>query len=1440
MRKNADIAITGMSGIFPGAGDLTAFWRNISNKVDAIETVPESRMESMFFEQGAEAVDRFYCRRGGFIDRFAEFDPIRFGILPLAVEGTEPEQLLTLSLAHRALMDAGAFENGSSFAKTGIIIGKGNYTGPGATRAIEVVRTGQQLIEMLKTVLPDLKSEDLDKIKKEFQSEKGRFSPDTAMGLIPNLTASLVANRLDLGGTAYTVDAACASSLLAIDHAVQELNSGRADMMIAGGVHASQNAPFWSIFNQLGALSKNQQIRPFDQRADGLLIGEGCGFIVLKRLADAVNDGERIYAVIQGVGVSSDGAGASVMSPTVHGQAKAIRQAWEMAGINTDQIGYLEAHGTGTPLGDKTELETLAQVFGQANHLPKAGIGSVKSMIGHAMPAAGIAGVIKTVLALYHNKLPPTLHCEQPVRAFDDTRFEPVRELQDWDQSGLPKYAGVNAFGFGGINAHVVIEGYQHAHGVNGYVNGNGLLAANEKTEAPKKDDVLLLARPSHEELLQALEQNEKGPGVGPYRIAVFDPTPERIAKAIKIVTKNNAWRNKQDIWYTNEPLLVNGGKTAFLFPGLDGLAGGEIDSVADYFKLPRYESADNAEENTVFSTAMNLLEKSRILDSAIKKLGITPDMNAGHSLGEWLAGRSSGLASEESVLHLLTRLNPELFEVKNTRFLAVGCSYDQLEPWLKGKKDIYLSIDNCPQQVILCGTLETVEEFSAILREKQIFHQQLPFQSGFHSPFVKDKLGQILDGLESMNFQKTSIPLWSATTLDTYPEDFEAIKALSIEHLVKPVRFRELIEKLYEEGARVFIQVGSGGLVGFVDDTLKGSTYSAVASNVAVRSGLCQLQRVMAALFVEGKSIDLSFMGIESILGAQPEVRSENRKLMKLQLGSPFVKDFSSLKDLAITRPKKELALDDFAHPVMKALSENLSEIAQIQSEIAGLVHYQPLIAPSAPLTIVKPPIQRKPFSRQLDISLENCPYLIDHSLLKQKPGWHCIEDMDPVIPMTMIFELFGEIALENAPEMLVRKIMNIKVFQWMNVVAPFRETVTGEWKNTSRLYLDLDKYANSEVQLDDSYGIPETSFYDIGKPLDIHITPEQIYQENMFHGPAYQGIREVVTVAEKGITGIISGAAGKGSLLDNAGQLFGLWLQLTLTKDRIAFPVKINEVEFYSDMADQQDIFECTCRLTELTEEFATADFILKRNNKVWAIIRGWQNRRLEIDDKLWNVSMAPLHNILSEEVAPGVFLFRNVYQRVVSWDFILKRYFNQTEKTYQRTLLPNKRKEWMISRVAVKDAVRMLLLRLKNSACFPIEFEIKSDEAGRPFPVGEMTDGVHISLAHKNLQAVAIARSNAPVGIDIEEIQPRSAGFSEIVFTPWELSLLKTKEQDEWMTRFWVAKEAFGKMLGKGLMGNPKAYVIEEIRQDDLRIKDTWIKTIKHDNYIIGWTN
>ncbi|MDR6786520.1 acyl transferase domain-containing protein/phosphopantetheinyl transferase [Pedobacter africanus] len=1414
--KRTDIAIVGMSCIFPGAADVDTFWQNIVNKVDATTEVPADRIDPVHFENGGTGVDRFYCNRGGFIPDF-DFDAPAFGILPLSVEGTEPDHLLTLGLVKQALEDAGVFEKGLSLDKTGIIIGKGNYAGPGATRAIEVVRTGEQIARVLKDLMPYLADAEIEKVKQEYQARKGRFSADTAMGLIPNLVASLVANRLNLGGAAYTLDAACASSLIAVDQAVQELQSMRCDMVIAGGVHVGQNAAFWSIFAQLGALSKKGKISPFNEDADGLLIAEGCGFVVLKRLEEAVAAGDKIYAVLKGVGLSSDGSGTSVMSPSVKGQLKAIAQAWERSGLEPANIGYIEAHGTGTALGDKTELETLSQFFGYGADLPKAGLGTVKSNIGHAMPASGIAGLIKTALALHHGILPPTLHCQNPVAQMKNTRFEAVQEAQDWQHTGLPKIAGVNAFGFGGINAHVVLEAYT---------------GAGPKTEI-KKDEVLLLARPSHAALMTALETQDWEQGEGPYRIAVFEPSTERINKALKIVAKNKPWRNKQDIWYNNEPLLTSGGKVAFVFPGMDGLGGAgameSMEHMASYFNI---STSSEKQTEGLLNDALKIMYKSNVLDTALKQLGVLPDMNAGHSLGEWLAARSAGLTEESSVLQLLNYLNPDTFELKDSRFIAVGCGLDILKPLMEGIQDLYLSNDNCPQQVILCGTNAALDRLVPLLKSKQIFHQVLPFQSGFHSPFIADKLDAMLEGMKGMQFKKTKIPLWSATTLEHYPEGFEAIRELSVAHLLQPVRFRELTQQLYAEGARVFIQVGSGGLIGFIDDTLRGRNISTISANVPLRSGIAQLQRVMAALFAEGRVVG------DRLMDCNPKKKAARG--IRLELGSALISNMPGLKALALRQPEtKKQVIADAVHPLMKAFNENVEEMAALQNELLQLFQDRltaPVQTQAAAANVIS---RRVPFSKKLDISLENCPYLIDHSLLRQPKGWPDVEDMDPVIPMTMIFELFAETAAEQSPTELVQKIMNIKVFQWMNVAKPFRETIEGSWKNQQLAYLDLDRFANAEVLLGKQYAQEPLKQFDLGKALDISKSREQIYESHMFHGPGYQGIKEITHIGENGISGTITGDAGKGSLLDNAGQLFGLWLQLTLAKERIAFPVKIQEIEFYGDFKDQQGNFECSCQLTELTDEFATADFILKREGKVWAAITGWQNRRLEIDGPLWRISMSPLNNRLSEEVAPGVFMFHNAYNRVVSWDFILKRYFNRQEKAHHLSLMPNKRKEWLISRVAVKDAVRNLLNRTKNQACFPIEFELKSDELGRPYPEGQITNGIYVSLAHKGTDAVGIAQYDKPVGIDIERIEARSEGFCELVFSEAERTLLAGKAQDEWATRFWVAKEAYGKYLGKGLQGNPKAYVVSAVQGEELNISGIWIKTIKHKNYIIGWT-
>ncbi len=456
-------------------------------------------------------------------------------------------------------------------------------------RLADRVRGAQQLVTTLAELLPELDRATLDRIRGAFQAKLGDPGPDAAIGLVPNLAASRIANRLDLRGPAYTVDAACASSLIAIDHACRELALGRCDLVLAGGVHVCHDVTFWSVFTQLGALSRDQAIRPFDRRADGILIGEGAGIVALRRLADAERDGDRIYAVIRGTGVSSDGREASAMRPRLEGQLAALDGAWR--GLDRDRVGLIEAHGTGTPTGDEVELQALAQFFGAAPaDRARPGLGSVKSMIGHAMPAAGAAGLIKAALAAHHGVLPPTLHCEEPHAELGRGRFRAIAAAEPW--TGATRTAGVSAFGFGGINAHVVIE----AHAASLPAPRRRAPAAPiARSRLEVADDpqtrILALAAPTVAALLTALDAAPDGrttiiDGPGPCRLALVDPTAERRALARKVVERGKAWRGKHDLWFAPVGLADGGGTVAFLFPGIEIAFAPRVADVARHFGL--------------------------------------------------------------------------------------------------------------------------------------------------------------------------------------------------------------------------------------------------------------------------------------------------------------------------------------------------------------------------------------------------------------------------------------------------------------------------------------------------------------------------------------------------------------------------------------------------------------------------------------------------------------------------------------------------------------------------------------------------------------------------------------------------------------------------------------------------------------------------------------
>ncbi|HSM79676.1 MAG TPA: polyketide synthase, partial [Bryobacteraceae bacterium] len=467
-RGRGDIAIIGMACVFPGAKNLESYWNNILRKVDAVSDPPPDWEADYYFDPASQTNDRTYCKRGGYLGALAEFNPVELGIMPNAVDGTEPDHFLALRAAAEALADAGYADAAKLSAhkeRTEVIIGRGTYVNRGNTTAIQHSVVLDSVLRVLHQLHPEHTKDELDLIRRELKASLPPFHSDTAPGLVPNIISGRIANRLDLMGSNYVVDAACASSLVAVDLAMTDLLSGRCDMAIAGGVHASTPATILVIFSQLKALSRKGEIRPFDQDADGTLLGEGVGMLVMKRREDAERDGDRIYALIKGIGIASDGRALGLLAPRLEGEELALRRAYDAAGVDPASVELIEAHGTATPVGDAVEVEALNQLFGpKPEGPPRCALGSVKSMISHTMPASGSAGMIKAALALHHRVLPPTLHCENPSPKLhlETSNFYLNTETRPWIHGSreTPRRAGVNAFGFGGINAHAVLEEY--------------------------------------------------------------------------------------------------------------------------------------------------------------------------------------------------------------------------------------------------------------------------------------------------------------------------------------------------------------------------------------------------------------------------------------------------------------------------------------------------------------------------------------------------------------------------------------------------------------------------------------------------------------------------------------------------------------------------------------------------------------------------------------------------------------------------------------------------------------------------------------------------------------------------------------------------------------------------------------------------------------------
>ena len=915
-----DIAIVGMSCLFAGSPDLDAYWKNIVSKADCISDPPADEWDpSMFYDPASKANDRIYCKRGGYIGDLANFRPFDFGVMPITVEGGEPDQWLALRVAHEALADAGYPESPKEHERTEVILGKGTYVNRGNLTVGYHGMTIDYVLQVLRNLHPEYSDQELQEIKQELKSGLPPFSADTAPALIGNIIAGRIANRLDLMGSSFTVDAACASALLAIEIGVRDLISRKCDLVLAGGANANAPLPTLSLFCQLGALSRQEQIRPFDKNADGTILGEGLGMIVLKRRADAERDGNRIYAFIKGVGIASDGRALHVMAPRVEGEELALQRAYEMAGFSPSTVGLIEAHGTATPVGDVVEVQALSRVFGERQGtLPSCAIGSVKSMIGHTMPAAGIAGVIKTALALYHRVLPPSIHCEEPNPALNlhQTPFYVNTETRPWIHgAGTPRRAGVNSFGFGGINGHVVLEetpaGLPQPQGyLTDWETEVVVLEATSRAELIEQGNRLkrYLERSGESTLKDIAYSLNTALAGQPCRLAIVAASKEELGEKLTqslarlADPKCKQIKDNRGIYFFDQRLE---GKLAFLFPGEGAQYPNMLLDLCLHF--PEVRSCFDLADRAIFSRSRQCLpsefifprstlskaEQSEVdralwqIDGAVEgvlianwamwtllnQLAIKPDVIMGHSTGDYSAMFASniiGLSSEASYVETIVawneahaRLSTQLTVPEVTLVAVAADSATVLSIVEAIGGDLHLAMDNCPHQSVLLGPKPSVERAIELLKERGLMYEILPFDRPYHTPlFLEYAEGAGTEFFARLPIAAPNTPVYSCTSAALYPQDVQKIRELFVDHWAQPVLFTKTVQTMYDEGVRLFVETGPrGNLTAFVSDILRGKPHLAMPANIARRSGISQLNHLVGVLAAQGVGMQLNYL---------------------------------------------------------------------------------------------------------------------------------------------------------------------------------------------------------------------------------------------------------------------------------------------------------------------------------------------------------------------------------------------------------------------------------------------------------------------------------------------------------------------------------------------------------------------------------------------------
>ena len=832
------IAIVGLAGRFPGSPTLESFWQNLREGRECITVFTEAELLGAGVS-AAELADPRYVRARGTLAGVDLFDPGFFGFTPREAELLDPQHRLFLETAWLALENAGCDPDRFS-GRAAVFGGSGS-----GTYLLHNLLPNRELLEKVGVLQAMLMNE-------------GDF------------LTTRVSYKLNLKGPSVLVQTACSTSLVAIHLASQSLLSGESDLALAGGVSVDTPQTAGYFFQESGVMSPDGHCRAFDERAEGTVNGSGVGVVVLKRLADALADGDTVHAVILGSAVNNDGsAKVGFTAPSVEGQSEAVAEALLMAGVEPETIGYIEAHGSGTQLGDPIEVAALTQAFrGATERSGFCALGSVKTNLGHCNAAAGVAGLFKTVLSLQHGEIPPSLGFERPNPQIDfaASPFFVNTRLSPWPDNEAPKRAGVSSFGLGGTNAHVVLEAAPSREASAPPSRAAQLLVLSARTPT-----ALDTATANLVEHLQSLPADDAagladaawtlqtGRRLFEHRRIAVARTPAEAAAALadpkRSVTGTAGGR--RDGGEGERPVV-------FLFPGLGdqypdmarGLYAAEplfreiVDDCAgrlrpelgldlrevlfsedgparpsgsqgpDLRALLRRnaEAGDPAAarlaETAVAHPAVFVVEYA--LARLLMSWGIRPEAMIGYSIGEYVAACLSGVLSLEDALQVVARRAKLIQELPAGAMLAVPLGEDEVRPLLDGLEErISIAATNGPHFCVVGGPREALEELSGRLAERGASCIFLQTTHAFHSLMMEPAMGRFGEVLRGVRMGTPEIPYLSNVTGTWITEDDLADPAYWARHMRGTVRFAEGLSELLGKPTRVYLEIGPGATLG-------------------------------------------------------------------------------------------------------------------------------------------------------------------------------------------------------------------------------------------------------------------------------------------------------------------------------------------------------------------------------------------------------------------------------------------------------------------------------------------------------------------------------------------------------------------------------------------------------------------------------------------------